>query len=639
MSWLYTIIVSSLMFGSGIETTNISPVVVELDQPVAVVSTFDESERIEKTFPLSSDGKVSVSNINGSIEIRGWDRNEVQVVATKVADTKERLADVEIRFDSSPHTFSVETDYGDWRARGANSGWKNSRLTVNYVIMAPNGAVLNEIETVNGTVSVSDFSNSTKVSAVNGSVIAKNLKGTANLETVNGEVAADFEKLEAGSRISLSTVNGRVNLTLPSDVNATIRADSVNGVITNEFGLPVRKGKYVGRDLYGRIGTGDVQIQLESVNGGLAINKKSDGRTQNRIENLLPQKDKDGDDGDFDAPELESAGKLAAQAGKMAAIESRVASKAAVAAAAETRRAMELSKDDIQKAAEISAKVSADVMRDLAKIGAIDARINAIGPNMARIASAGFAPPLPMIDRKSNSFQVKGTPDITIDAENASVKIIGWDMPEVKYSLMQISNPRNRSNISMTERATDSKVELRLIGTPENTNFVGPMTWRNETRIEIYVPRRSNLTVKTGGEIRVEGVSGKLKIDGGEQSINLRDVNGQLSVNSTDGDIRLLGFEGSVKATTECGLLSLEGNFADVDVTSDSGQVILTLPASSNLSINADAENVSFKGFASMRDQNVETDNRYTLGKGGNPVRIVTGSNVIVRSTESITTN
>jgi DUF4097 and DUF4098 domain-containing protein YvlB len=62
-----------------------------------------------------------------------------------------------------------------------------------------------------------------KVSAVNGSVSANNIRGTAKLSTVNGEVRADFDRLETGSKISLETVNGKVNLLLPSDANATLK--------------------------------------------------------------------------------------------------------------------------------------------------------------------------------------------------------------------------------------------------------------------------------------------------------------------------------------------------------------------------------------------------------------------------------
>src|SRR5262249_1472195 len=121
-----------------------------------------------------------------------------------------------------------------------------------------------------------------------------------NLSTVNGEVTADYDQLEAGTKISLNTVNGKVGLIIPSDSNATVKADSLNGDITNDFGLPVRKGKYVGRDLYGKLGSGEVAIKLDSVNGGLSIKRRNDGRQLSPVTNLLSPKGSDDEDWDSD---------------------------------------------------------------------------------------------------------------------------------------------------------------------------------------------------------------------------------------------------------------------------------------------------------------------------------------------------
>ena len=128
-------------------------------------------------------------------------------------------------------------------------------MTVTFKLTVPRTAVLNEIETVNGSIILSNLTSNCKVSTVNGEVSARNLRGNTNLSTVNGIVDADFEKLDPNVRINLETVNGKVLLVIPSDADATLKADTVNGSITNEFGLPVRKGRYVGRDLYGKVAT------------------------------------------------------------------------------------------------------------------------------------------------------------------------------------------------------------------------------------------------------------------------------------------------------------------------------------------------------------------------------------------------
>ncbi|MEO6333521.1 MAG: DUF4097 family beta strand repeat-containing protein, partial [Pyrinomonadaceae bacterium] len=262
MSWLYSLVFAGLLFSSNGE-----PFADQLQvtsAPVAAVDLVvaDEIEKFEQTYPLAKNGNVSVSNVNGSITVEAWDRDEVKLEATKIADSKESLADVDIKVESTPDSFSVDAVYKSWKWNDKRNENHNRKLVVEFRLFVPRAAVLNEIETVNGSVTVSNFTNITKISAVNGSVNATNLRGAANLSTVNGQVIADFDRVEGNTRINLSTVNGTVSLVVPSDMNATIKADSLNGNITNDFGLPMRKGQYVGRDLFGRVGTGEAQIKL-----------------------------------------------------------------------------------------------------------------------------------------------------------------------------------------------------------------------------------------------------------------------------------------------------------------------------------------------------------------------------------------
>ena len=296
MTWLYSILFAGL-FAVG----DTQPATFEADQANLIQSTnisagFDESEKFEQSYPLSSNGRVSVSNINGSITIVAWDKNEVRLEATKFADTKEALAEMELDIQSTDDRFSVEVDY-QRKNHGDYKQWGRKRMEVQFRLSVPRTAVLDEIEAVNGSVTVSNFTNITKISAVNGEVTATNLRGTANLSTVNGTVQCDFERLDASSKVTLNTVNGQVNLSLPSDINATIKADTLNGNIKNDFGLRIKKGEYVGRDLHGRIGSGEAQIKLDSVNGQLAITRKNDGKSQNPVTDLLPENGSDRDDG------------------------------------------------------------------------------------------------------------------------------------------------------------------------------------------------------------------------------------------------------------------------------------------------------------------------------------------------------
>ena len=275
-------------------------------------------------------------------------------------------------------------------------------------------------------------------------------------------------------------------------------------------------------------------------------------------------------------------------------------------------------------------------MSPVSKTDEMKTQVKGMEAKLARLANIGFVQSLPKITRNSKSFPFKGMPDVIINAEHASVRIIGWDQPEVKYTLINVSNPRARSGVLVNEDVAASKGKITLSGNSPNDAMRGPLAWRNETRIEIYVPKRSNLQVTTSGEIRIEGVSGKLEIKGGDQAVNLRDIEGELSVSSMSGSVRLVGSGGSVKARSDTGMISLDGDFQSVDARSDGGVIIITLPALSNSSVVARGENISFLGLSALPESNDVSEQKFRIRNGGRPLILETNGSVLVRSDESI---
>src|SRR5438067_6297488 len=138
MSSLFTMIYAGRMVSSdGVGSSPALDNNQKMDVP-AVVQTQDETERFEQTYPINANGRVSISNVNGSITAEAWDRNEVKLSYVKTAETKERLADVEVKIDARPDSFKVETDYGNWNDRNNGGRNRNSgRLQVEYRLMIP----------------------------------------------------------------------------------------------------------------------------------------------------------------------------------------------------------------------------------------------------------------------------------------------------------------------------------------------------------------------------------------------------------------------------------------------------------------------------------------------------------------------
>ncbi len=252
------------------------------------------TEEFHQTYPLAAGGRVELDNINGAVHITGWDRNEVKVDAVKYAGTKERLDEVKIVVESGSNYVSIHTKYRDhdfsWNHSWSHDGWNNP-AGVEYTLMVPRAAHLDEIKLVNGELDIHGIAGEVRASSVNGRTTAEGLQGRVDLSTVNGRMQVQFDRL-ADSPIELSSVNGGIELTLPSDAKAEVEASTVSGGINDDFGLRVRHHRYVGHDLRGELGGGGTRIKLSNVNGHIEIRHASDGKP------LSPAKDLNHDDRD-----------------------------------------------------------------------------------------------------------------------------------------------------------------------------------------------------------------------------------------------------------------------------------------------------------------------------------------------------
>ncbi|MCI0414025.1 DUF4097 family beta strand repeat-containing protein [bacterium] len=236
-------------------------IVLLLSASLVVAAT--EEEVVHKTFPLNEQGIVDLSNVNGDVTIRGWDKNEVDMKATKRGPSY-YLDLIEIKIDSTPARLSIDTKYP--------RGRKEANVSVTYELTVPKHAVLDAIHTVNGGIEISGVEGEIKINTVNGSAEIEGSKSTVDAETVNGRITATWLDFPKQGDVSMRTVNGGLKLHLPNNANADVKASSMNGTIRTDFPITVQ-GRFVSRSLSGKIGEGGTNIDLETINGSIDILK------------------------------------------------------------------------------------------------------------------------------------------------------------------------------------------------------------------------------------------------------------------------------------------------------------------------------------------------------------------------------
>ena len=231
------------------------------------------TEEFHQRYPLTATGLVSIANINGDVHISVWDQNEVKVDAVKRASQPERLSEATIEVVNTAESVRIKTKYPDQDRTSGERTRQNHPASVEYTLTIPRRARLSGAELVNGSLDVDGVEGDVRASLVNGDVKARGLAGEVKLSTVNGAVEANLARMDEAKGVTLNSVNGSIVLVVPGGASADVKANTLHGGITNDFGLTVHDGEYVGHDLTGQIGSGGPHIRLNSVNGAIAIKR------------------------------------------------------------------------------------------------------------------------------------------------------------------------------------------------------------------------------------------------------------------------------------------------------------------------------------------------------------------------------
>ncbi len=233
---------------------------------LTLAASADVTEKFSQTYPLAAHGTIRLDNVNGSIEIIAWDKAEVSLEAVKKARDEDALSRLHLQIDASADRLSIKTVYEKkWKF------WENARAEVRYKLMVPAGVSLDKIDVVNANIHVSGVQGFVNLDSVNGSIEADGLTGAARFDTVNGSITAVYAAMPSSGDISLDTVNGSCTVKLPADAAFRLDADTVNGHVSCDFPITLEKsGRHV---LRGTVAGGGIKVKLDSVNGGLAVEK------------------------------------------------------------------------------------------------------------------------------------------------------------------------------------------------------------------------------------------------------------------------------------------------------------------------------------------------------------------------------
>jgi hypothetical protein len=248
--------------------------------------------------PLSDPARpvyLKVGLISGSITVKGGAFKEVSVEARTrtIDDGDEDKSEKPHGLKRIQNTSSGLTVEEEDNVVSVSTGIMGGSRTVDLILRVPTACSMN-LSTVNdGNIEVDNVTGDLEVNCTNGSVKLTGISGSAVAHALNEDLTAVFTKVNPQKPMSFSSLNGKIDVTLPADVKASLYLKSEQGEIYSDFDMNVmteniapsernsndgggKKGKFrvsVEKRTRASINGGGQEIQFRNFNGDIYIRK------------------------------------------------------------------------------------------------------------------------------------------------------------------------------------------------------------------------------------------------------------------------------------------------------------------------------------------------------------------------------
>jgi len=273
------------------------------------------AEDVNEIMDAASAGMVTISNVAGTVEVRGWSRNQVEVTGELGSKVEELIferdgdeilikvkvprhnkggisSDLQVNVPAAStlqvNVVSADIDVSDVMGEQSLESVSGDIETAVHGADIEVGSVSGDIEvqgdkkatrsrmtTVSGHIEIDSLSGEVGAESVSGdvSVVNGSFRRSA-LETVNGDIVF-HAGLQDDGRLDIETINGTVDVKFDGDVSARFDIETFNGSIRNCFGPEsVKTSQYApGRELKFTEGDGSGRVTINTLNGSLQLCK------------------------------------------------------------------------------------------------------------------------------------------------------------------------------------------------------------------------------------------------------------------------------------------------------------------------------------------------------------------------------
>ncbi|MFO7828616.1 MAG: DUF4097 family beta strand repeat-containing protein [Bacteroidales bacterium] len=259
----------------------ISSILITLSLVLGVSTGFAQ----EFKYDLNQSNQIDIKNLVGEIIIEGISGNQLIIEASSFGKKPERADGLKSLYgagttDNTDIGLQIENQGGVTEIQGASKQAEDAK----YIFKVPKGVNVKidyRSAFAKDIVQVKNFSSEIEISTLNKGIDLTNVTGPLVLNSTNGDININFASVNQNAPVSISTINGIIDISLPSNTPAKISLSTINGEIFTNFDIDFEKKtknglSYIGggQKIKGSINGGGVDVKLSTINDNIYLRKK-----------------------------------------------------------------------------------------------------------------------------------------------------------------------------------------------------------------------------------------------------------------------------------------------------------------------------------------------------------------------------
>lgn len=225
----------------------------------------------------SKDGKLMLNDFPNNLPVEGYSGSEIIIISDMDGKTPERAKGLKPVYaggtDNTGLAISVE--------KNGNQVTLNCLLPItksaNYKIRVPDNFSIDVDNECghSGEVTVQGIKGEVAVKNCDG-IKVKDVSGPLVLSTISGNININFTTLSKDNPVSLASVSGEIDITLPAKQGVDVELETVSGSIYSDFDFPAddKKMKRIGgNSVNSQLNGGGVNLKITNVSGNIYFRK------------------------------------------------------------------------------------------------------------------------------------------------------------------------------------------------------------------------------------------------------------------------------------------------------------------------------------------------------------------------------